>query len=287
MRTSVKRLFASTARRWERVKAPVGYGLFALTIAYGLWHAPPELWQLQPLWLFLSLGVVMLMFLLQQWQVSVLLRYHGANSDWLYPVLFNARKALLNTLLPARSGTLLLLHSLKEKYAIQWHDFLFFYLVASVASLWVSVLAGVWLLLPWAYSAVLFLLSLALTYYFARHVRFRYVSCLPSLLFIALSLYLATIAVFYCLLRGLGHALTVVEVSYFAVVLNVLAQIAITPGNIGVREVVMGLVAPYVALPAAVGIVAGSLLLVLRVGVYGVVWGLLEWLYGRMQARVH
>jgi hypothetical protein len=286
MRSSAKRLFARATHRWERVKAPVGYALFALAIAYGLGHAPPELWQLQPLWLFPSLGVVMLMFFLQQWQVSVLLRYHGASSDWLYPVLFNARKGLLNTLLPARSGTLLLLHTLKEKYAIQWRDFLFFYLVASVASLWVSVLAGVWLLLPWAYSAVLFLLGLALAYYSARHVRFRYASCLPSLVFIAFSLFLATIAVFYCLLRGLGYALTVGEVAYFAVVLNVLAQIAITPGNIGVREVVMGLVAPFVALPAAVGIVASSLLLALRVGFYGLVWGFLEWLYWRMQTRV-
>ena len=110
------------------------------------------------------------MFFLQRWQVSLFLRAHGARSDWLYPALFNARKGILNTVLPARSGTLLLLHSLARHYAIKWHHNLYFSLLASAVSLYVSVLALVWILWPLSYSFALLLTSLGLSEESSRSV---------------------------------------------------------------------------------------------------------------------
>lgn len=278
-----KRLFTPLLGIWRRIKSPVGYSLFALAVGYGLLNAPDDLWQLQPFWLLVSLGVVAFMFFLQLWQVTILLHAHGARPGWLYPALFNARKGILNTVLPARTGTLLLLRSMIQRYAIGWQHFLSFFLLTGMTSFFISGLAVIWLLFPWGYSVALLLFSIMLSKILSRHVKFRYAAYIPALLLIAVGLYLATVALFYSLLHGLGYKLGVNEVSYFAVVLNVLAQVAITPGNIGVREVVMGLIAPHVTLPISVGIIASSLLLVLRLGVYGIFWVVLEWLWSRAE----
>lgn len=261
---------------WRRIKYPVGYGLFAITITYGLWHAPSELWQLDLSWLLLSLAIIVFMFLLQQWQVMLFLRAHALDPGWLYPALFNARRGILNTVLPARSGTLLLAHNLTTKYPVTWRDFFYFFFLAGSISIYVSGLALVWLLWPWGYSAAMLLVSFIVAFYLARRASFRYATSLPTLLFLAVALYLATVTVLFALLRGLGYQLSFAEVSYFAIALNVLAQVSITPGNIGVREVLMGVIAPFVELPIAVGIIASSLLLILRLIIYGIFWVLLE-----------
>ena len=281
MRKRLKRVLASLIHAWRRVQYPVGYALFAVAISYGLWRAPAEVWQLRPFWFLSSIATVLLMFFLQQWQVRLFLRAHGAQPEWLYPALFNARKSVLNTVLPARSGTLILLHSLTNQYSIKWHHYLYFSLLASAVSLTVSLLALVWLLWPLGYSIALLLISLALSFLLARFATFRYAASLPALLFVAVGIFIATVAVFFCLIRGLGHSLNVTEISYFAVTLNALAQVSITPGNVGVRELVMAVTAPYVALPVSVGILASSILLVLRLAVSGVIWGVLEWLLRR------
>jgi len=283
MRNRLKRVGATLIHAWRRVQYPVGYSVFAIAISYGLWRAPAEVWQLRPFWLLSGIGTVLLMFFLQQWQVRLFLRAHGARPDWLYPALFNARKGILNTVLPARSGTLVLLHSLTSQYSIKWHHYLYFSLLASAASLYISVLALVWIMWPLSYSIALLLTSLGLSLFIARFATFRYAACLPVLLLIALGIFVATVAVFFCLLRGLGYSLSVLEISYFAVTLNALAQVSITPGNIGVREIVMAITAPYVALPVSVGIIASSILLVLRLAVSGVIWGVLEWLLRRAE----
>lgn len=281
----VKEYLALSVNTWRRIKYPVGYGLFAIAITYGLWHAPSELWQLSPFWLFLSLVVVVLMFLLQQWQVSLFLRAHGLDPGYLYPALFNARRGILNTVLPARSGTLLLVHNLTKKYPVTWQDFLFFFLLSGVVSVYVSGLALAWLLWPWGYSATMLLVSFSAAFYVARRGAFKYATCLPKLLVLGLALYLATVTAVFFILRGLGYHLTFVEVSYFAIALNVLAQISITPGNIGVREILMGLMAPFVDLPIAVGIIASSLLLMIRIIIYGIFWAFLEGLLRQSDRR--
>lgn len=285
MLRQLKQRLALSVYAWRRIKYPVGYGLFAIAITYGLWHAPSELWQLSPFWLLLSLVVVVLMFLLQQWQVTIFLRAHGLNPGWLYPALFNARRGILNIVLPARSGTLFLVHDLTKKYPVTWRDFLYFFLVAGIVSVYVSGLALAWLLWPWGYSAALLFGSLIAAFYLARRGTFQYAAWLPNLLLLALALYLATVTVLFFLLRGLGYQLSFVEVSYLAIALNVLAQVSITPGNIGVREVLMGLIAPFVELPVAVGIIASSLLLIIRLIVYGIFWVLLEGLLRRPDRR--
>ncbi|MFE8032938.1 hypothetical protein [Thiohalocapsa marina] len=222
--------------------------------------------------------MILIMFALQQAQVSVFLRAHELRPGWLYPALFNARRGILNTLLPARSGTFLLMRGLTERYGVQWQHFLLFFVLASLMSVYVSAIALVWVIWPWAYSVGMLTASAALCAILSRRSRFRYAATLPSLLLLAIGLYLANTILLFCVLRGIGYGVCLTEAAYLAVVLNILAQISITPGNLGVREIVMGAIAPHFGLPIAVGILASSLMVVLRLGLYGVLWGVLEWM---------
>ncbi len=263
---------------WHQLKYWFGYSLFVVTITYGLWHAPAEVLQVQPVWLLCTIAVTVVIFMLQQWQVRVFLHYHQVEIDWFYPALFTARKGVLNTVLPAKSGTLILLNLLAERYQLKWYDFVIFMLVSSVASLLISLIGAVWVLLPLIYTLLLLLLIMIATYIARQYSPFPYARCFPLLLVIASGLYFSTIMVFFFLLRGIGFELTLIDVSYFAIVLNMLAQFAFTPGNVGVREVVIGLISPYVALPISVGILASAIFYVIRLSVYAMILGGLEWL---------
>jgi uncharacterized membrane protein YbhN (UPF0104 family) len=112
----------------------------------------------------------------------------------------------------------------------------------------------------------------------ARRSRFRYAGALASQMLLAVGLLLANTALLYCVLRGLGFGVGATDAAYLAVVLNVLAQISITPGNLGAREVAMGAIAPHVGVPIAVAILGSSLMVVLRLGLHGALCGALEWL---------
>lgn len=278
MHQTYKILFAKTIQIWRKIKYPFGYSLFAVVLGYSLWNAPGEFWQIHSEWLILTILVNLVMFLLQYWQIRIFLQCHGVSSKGVFPALFNARRGVLNTLLPARSGSLLLLHTLSSKYGIKWHSFLIFSLITAGCAFWVSLLAAVWLLLPWFYGVGILLSSIVIGLYIGKRYSNKYISRLWELLLLSVGIYLSTVFMFFSILRGLGYELDLSQVGYFAVVLNVLAQIAITPGNVGVREVMVGMMSPYLALPVSVGVIASSMILVLRLGVYGVIWGALEWL---------
>jgi len=263
------RLFSSVA----------GYSLFAVAIVYGVYNAPEEIWKIQIGWILVCVCIVIVMFFLQQWQLNLLLRCHAVKAGWLYPALLNARRGFLNTLLPGRSGSLVLLHNLMHKYDIKWRYYLQYYILSGLISIWVSVIATVGLLISWNYGALMLLSTFVIFYYFTKNKKFKYADRMHYLLFIAVCLFLAAVLLFFCILHGLGYALGLREASYFAVALNAIAQFSITPGNIGVREVVMGLVSPFVTLPMSVGVIAGSLVLVLRLTVYGMSWAILEFIY--------
>lgn len=271
---------------WRKYKTPpffikfkywLGYSLFFIAVTYGLWNPPPELWKIKPTWLLLASLVAVVMFILQGWQVKVFLKYHNIQTDWLYPALFTARKSVLNTILPARSGTFILMKMLTNTYHLKWFDFIKFILIASIASLLVSVLGGIWLFLPIIYSLLFLFIILVIIGLSIRYSLFVYASCFPSLLLIAFGLYFSTIMAFFCLLRGFGNMISIADISYLAVALNILAQFSFTPGNVGVREVIVGIIAPHISLPISTGIIASAIFYIIRLVVYSIILFWLEW----------
>ncbi|MEK7991295.1 MAG: lysylphosphatidylglycerol synthase domain-containing protein [Thiotrichaceae bacterium] len=273
----IKVVLTQILQFWRKFKYWFGYGLFISVIIYSLSNVPDELSQINLIWLLASVLVIVVMFMLQWWQVTIFLNYHNIKNVAIDTALFNARKGILNTLLPARLGTIALLHTITNKYGLKWHQFVTFMIVASVIAMLVSVLAAAWLLSSSTVFIVILSVFLVSLFFIEQKKWFPYSECLFELFIIAVCLYLATILVFFCLLRGLNYSLSFEEISYFAIVLNLLAQIAITPGNVGIREVVLGLLSTHVALPISVGIIASSLLFILRIIVYGLFWGWTEW----------
>ena len=54
-----------------------------------------------------------------------------------------------------------------------------------------------------------------------------------------------------------------------AVILNTLALVNVTPGNMGIREMVMGAIAPMLSVPITVGILAGAAFFSIRIAIVG------------------
>lgn len=273
------------SRFWLKFKYIAGYCLFASAILYGLWSAPSQTWEVRPMWLFASAVVAFLMFCIQTWQVMVFLDYHNIRANFMLPVLFTARKTVLNTILPAKSGTIALLPMLTENYEIKWHDFIKFILIGSVASLLISLLSAIWLFLPIMYTVALLFSALVVMIVSMRYKLFFYSSCFPMLLLIAALLFLSTIISFYCLIKGLGYHLSLIDISYFAVALNALAQASLTPGNVGVREVVVGFIAPYLSLPISIGVLSSAIFYFIRLLVYSIILVITEWWYKQYEFK--
>ncbi|RME33423.1 MAG: hypothetical protein D6786_07755 [Gammaproteobacteria bacterium] len=264
-----------------RLRLYAGYLLFAGTVIWGVWHAPPELWALDLPWLLLAAAMALLVFLLQALHVALFLRYHRLPPDWPCIALFTARKGLLNTILPAKSGTLVLLRTLTRRYPeLRWHDYLRYMLLGVVVSLMVSLLAALGLVLdPLPFTLACLFVTAVLV--LLSRLETAYLGCLPALALIATGLYLVILCSIWAVLRGLGHALDFPQASQLGITLNTLAQISITPGNLGARELLLGLVGRGLELPVSVGILAGAIFFTIRVLVFGLLLAATEWLVSR------
>lgn len=255
-----------------------GYALFGGAIAYALYHAPDELWKLKLQWVVVAALAMLVMMVFQTLQVVVFLRIHHVKHGWYWPALFTVKKGILNAVLPARTGTLVLMHMLTRRYPVKWHQYLRFMLVAASASLVMSALAVAWLmLLPVQFLFVFSGVALS-CYLLSRFFPNSYVERFLTLLIVALGLYGTMLLSFWCVLKGLGISVEFRDASYFAIAVNTLAQLPLTPGNMGIREVVTGIVAPYVLLEVSVGILVGAIFHVLRTAVYALIMVTLEWL---------
>jgi len=253
-----------------------GYALFGGVVIYGIYHAPEEIWKLKLQWLLLAVLVFLAMMVLQTLQVCIFLKVHDMKCGWFWPALFTVKKGVLNSVLPARTGTLALMYMLTQRYQVKWHEYLRFSIVASCASLLVSGLAFAWIVLSQVNFLMMFVGSI-LGCYVLSHVFSRtYMGRFVALFGVGLGLYTTMLISFWCLLNGLGMPLDFRATSYFATAVNTLAQLAVTPGNIGIRELVTGMVAPYVSLDIAVGIIVGGIFHVVRTTVYAVAMVALE-----------
>ena len=262
----------------------VGYAAFIAAVVYGVNNAPEAVWRIQPAWLLLAVAVLAVSILFQVTQVVIFLRAHGIEGEWFVATLFTLRKTVLNVLLPARSGTLLVLQTLTGRYPVKWYEYVHFSLVASVASVAVSLAAAAFVWLGWQAGAAICAVIAVAAVAAARWVRLRYLDRMGGLLAVAAGMYLSFLAGFWGLINGLGWDLNLAQAATFAILLNVLALVSITPGNLGVREALLGAVAPLMAVPVSVGILVGACFYVLRLMVGAALLMAFEWKEARRSA---
>ncbi len=252
----------------RKARLAAGYTLFVALLVYAVRQWPDAVWDIEVDWLFLCALPMLVLALLQAGQVAVFLRVHEvhAGSWWVFE--FAARRGALNALVPGRIGTLIMLREVTQLGRVRWQDYLGFSLLQSVQALAVSGLVLAALILP-AWQAVALAMVVALvTVLFRKRVSAVYRRAFWPLFLLAVGIYLVLLAAFWMVLLALGLDVGVAQAGYFGVLLNGLAQVAITPGNMGVREALVGLMAKYVALPVSTGILAGAVFHAIRIAVY-------------------
>jgi hypothetical protein len=269
------------ARYW------IGYGLFAALVIYSVLQAPHQIWNLQPIWLAATIFFIALMLPIELAQFFVFLRYH--NRPWrqniLLPISITTRKSVLNAILPSQSGTFLLLYMITNAYKLKWHDYVRFMLVVTAIMLFISFLATISLFLPNSFFLLLLILVFGISLIAGRFIKRSYFRETWLLLLTGGGIYLSRLLVFWAILHALNEPVSFEQASYFAIVTNTLAQIPMTPGNIGIREAIFGLLSPYLALPTTVGVMIGAIFQVLRIIVYTLLMLLADVIHTRYYGR--
>ncbi|HSS65597.1 MAG TPA: hypothetical protein VLS27_14290 [Gammaproteobacteria bacterium] len=273
-----------SASWWRWVRISIGYAAFVAAVVYGLKNAPAAAWRIDPGWLALAAIAMGASIFFQVVQAVIFLRCHDVSGEWFAAFLFTLRKTVLNVLLPARSGTLLVLQTLTRRCPVKWYQYVHFSLVASIASLGVSMLAAGFVWLGWRQGLVLSIAGVVATMGVARYARLRYLDRMVGLLLVATGMYLSFLMGFWCLINGLGWNLNLGQAAVFAILMNLLALVSITPGNLGVREAMLGAAAPMLSVPVSVGILVGACVYVLRLLVGAALLLAFEWTEARRTA---
>ena len=255
---------------WRRVRLTAGYILFVALLGYAVRQWPDAVWDIEVGWLFLCALPMLLLALLQAGQVAVFLRAHEVHAGPWWVFEFAARRGALNAMVPGRMGTLIMLREVTQLGRVRWQDYLGFSLLQSVQALSVSGLVLAALILPPWQAFALTVVAALVTVLLRKRVSTAYRRAFWPLFLLAVGIYLVLLAAFWMVLLALGLDVGPVQAGYFGILLNALAQVAITPGNMGVREALVGLMAKYVALPVSTGILAGAVFHAIRVAVYSV-----------------
>ena len=265
---------SAAKERLARWRSWLGYILFIAAIAYALYTHPVNAWQLDIYWLATLIPVFLLMFVLQVAQFLIFVKHHGKPQDWSLPMLFTARKALLNTVLPVKSGTVALLYMVTRQYQLRWHDYLRFVVVASIISLLVSMIA-VMCVINLMVAFIMLLCTFGVSYIAAKRSPGYLKQAMPLLINAAL-MFISMLAGIFLALQSIGADISFIASTYAAIVLNTLAQLSLTPGNIGIREAALGMLSPHLAISPSVAIMASAVFFVIRTAVYATLWLVIE-----------
>lgn len=258
------------------IKQIAGYLLFLIAIVYALSKTPTEIWNLNPLWVIPAILLTLISLFIQVLQLKIFIDFHKNSIDWKWAILFTVRKAILNTFLPAKSGTLVLLHTLTEKYNVSWKDYVHFMIFSSLVTLFISFLFSLLFFIRLELIFIVIFFIFLISIIFSKKYSFSYIKCLPPIFLYAFILYFIFLGILWCILISLGYNITFIDASLFAIAVNALSQISVTPGNLGVRETLLGVLAPYIALPVSVGILAGAILFAFRIITSAVLLAILE-----------
>ncbi len=272
---------------FDQIRYWAGYALFFIAVAYSIYQAPTEICHLNFAWLPVAIISILGMLGLEISQFFVFLHQHHIKSGLLIPTQFTLRKSVMNSILPAKTGTLLFLQMVNKHYKLEWHNYIRFMIVATIIMFGVSIMAAGSLLLPGYLFAIVISIVMLISVGARLLIKESYFRQSALILIVGFGLYVSRLFIFWSLLNGMELNVGLVEASYFAIATNTLAQIPITPGNIGIREILFGLMSPYISLSMSAGILVGALFQVLRIIIYTVIMFSVDILCGnaKNQAR--
>lgn len=270
-------------KRYKLLRYGAGYILFFIAIGYGIWQAPHEIWLLQPFWLGLTVVFILMILPLELAQFFIFLAHQKKSwqNDLFIPIRITTRKSTLNAIFPAQTGTLLFLYMVTTIYQVKWHEYIRFTISAALLMLVVSVLGALSLFLPFKSFLMATASILGIAWIASICVKKSYFRNSLLLLLTGGGIYVCRLLIFWSILQALNSAVSFREAGCFAIVANTLAQIPLTPGNIGIREIVFGILAPHLALPMSIGVLIGGIFQILRLTIYALIMLLSDFIHVR------
>ncbi|HEY9036605.1 MAG TPA: hypothetical protein VIM96_07815 [Pseudomonadales bacterium] len=247
----------------RRVLHAVGLLCFAVIIGWAVYRSPPDLFLIKWYWLLAGFLLAGLASAVQGLQMALFLKHEQSVATLRWSFWFTAEKAWMNTVFPVKAGTAGALLLLDRKMGVSWARFVKFMLLCSGLTAGVSIAAAL-AILPDAVPVLVPVLVLMLAVLLSRALYPIRWGVLSTLTLLALAhLMLLSLGIAACL-AGLGHGSTVIGIVATGVILNLLSIVSVTPGNFGVREVVLTAVAPLLALDFSVIVQGAACYVILR-----------------------
>ncbi|HKE49385.1 MAG TPA: hypothetical protein VKB52_15070 [Rhodanobacteraceae bacterium] len=241
----------------RRIVHVLGLAVFAGIAVYAFYRAPPDVSRLKVQWLVFAVVLAGIAMLCQGLQNVAFLRQENAPAKLGWAIWFASEKAWLNSVFPAKAGTAGAIVVLHKKLGIRWDRYVRFMLLCSGTTAVASLAALAVMLLPTVAGIAA---AIGIFVVCTAALVFVYKMTWPRLYALGI-LSVANLAVLSggvgaCLI-GLGYPVGIRDIAPIGVVMNLLSIVAITPGNFGVREATLSLLAPVMPLGFSV-IIQGS-----------------------------
>lgn len=251
-------------RRWLHV---LGLALFVIVTGYALYRQPVVLREIDPLLILAGLLLASAATLLQGLHTYVFLGRREMQGRLLLATWLSAERAWLNTAFPAKAGTIATVAVISGKLKLGIASYLRFSGLSAGITAAISVVGAALMLLddPWlrvaAVASMGLLLPLSRLVHPVRTPELALLVASAGLNLVAISLGIAV-----CIL-GLGHdPLSLQDAISVGLALNLLSIVSITPGNFGVRELALALIAPLLGADVEVVLQGSACYVVLRLG---------------------
>lgn len=241
-----------------------GLVVFFVALGWALHQSPPRLSEISISWLLYAAVATALALATQAAQTHIFLKAEGIASDWKWAAWFSSEKAWINTILPAKAGTAGALALLRSRFGLSWSKYLRFLLQCGVITVGASA-AGASVVIQSAPAASAIAPLLILAAAAASRLIYRSSIFNTALLAVLAALNLVMLAVgLGACLQGLGYAISFSDIVPAAVALNLLSVAAFTPGNFGVREIVLAAITPVLPISFGAIIQASTLYVFIR-----------------------
>jgi len=246
--------------------AILGFVVFAVALGLALHRAAPGVAEINAGWLLPMFLAVFVSLAVQMEQIIVFLRSRGGQESRRWAAWFAAEKAWINVAIPAKAGTIGAVAVMAKRHGLPWTEYAAFMLLSGLLTAAASLGGALFLFLdlPVAVGACLMigLLLVALPHLPGDRGRVSriYLITLAVVNLMAISLGL----VFALMVLGIAGEFT--ELFPAGIALNLLSLASLTPGNFGVREVVLAAMAPLLAVPISELILSAAMFVIGRLG---------------------
>jgi len=249
---------------YRKIAHVVGIALFIVLTIYAVRSQPISPQQIDPHLLIVSCLLAAASVVFQSGVVYVLLPALSLGERSLVAVWLTAEKAWLNSVAPAKAGTIASSAILVRRYGISISSNVRLLVANGAITLCLSCLGALFLLVQPTLAALMAIPILGMLLVAAWYVSGAEIGHIALIAGCAsVNMVLLTLGVAGCVV-GLGHDIGAADVLKTGATLNALSVVSITPGNFGIRELVLASLRSAVDIDVALILQGSSAYVLLR-----------------------